>query len=176
MNDLKGGDLVMESRVQRSPAPLRLGGCWRLRSLELAALGCVQSTQFRLRIGPYQSRIGPDSACFRGGPVFAGEGMQFESHLGHVFSLFRGLWAAECVQISFMGPCGGPFLLVAAGLAAPSLGLGSGVAAYSFMAGGAWKCMTCCDLGIKSSCSSLSPAGTRGIHVLVASMMFSSIG
>jgi hypothetical protein len=55
--------------------------------------------------------------------------MQFESHLGHVFSLFRGLWAAECVQISFMGPFGGPFLLVAAGLAAPSLGLGSGVAA-----------------------------------------------
>ena len=46
-------------------------------------MGCVQSTQFRLRIGPYQSRIGPDSACFRGSPVFAGEGMQFESHLGH---------------------------------------------------------------------------------------------
>jgi len=49
--------------------------------------------------------------------VFARVGMQFESHLGHVFSLFRGLWAAECVQISpFMGPCGGPFLLVAVAL------------------------------------------------------------
>jgi hypothetical protein len=69
--------------------------------------------------------------------------MQFESHLGHVFSLFRGSWAAECVQISFMGPCGGPFLLVATGLAAPSLGLDSGVAVYSFMAGSAGNCMTC---------------------------------
>lgn len=27
----------------------------------------------------------------RGFPVFARIGMQFESHLGHVFSLFRGL-------------------------------------------------------------------------------------
>jgi hypothetical protein len=41
-----------------------------------------------------------------------------------------------------MGPCGGPFLLVAAGLAATSLGLDSGVAVYSFMAGSAWNCMT----------------------------------
>ena len=32
-------------------------------------------------------------------PVFAGERMQFESHRGHVFSLCRGLWAADCVQI-----------------------------------------------------------------------------
>ena len=36
--------------------------------------------------------------------------MQFESHLGHVFSLFRGLWAADCVQISFMGPRGPIFV------------------------------------------------------------------
>mgnify|MGYP000306313410 FL=1 len=39
--------------------------------------------------------------------------MQFESHLGHVFSLFSGLWAFERVQISFYGPLQGPFLLVA---------------------------------------------------------------
>ena len=65
--------------------------------------------------GSYVGRIGPDSACFRGSPVFAGEGMQFESHLGHVFSLFRGLWAAECVQISFYGPLRGPFLLATGG-------------------------------------------------------------
>ena len=25
-------------------------------------------------------------------------GTRFESHLGHVFSLFRGLWASECAQ------------------------------------------------------------------------------
>ena len=35
---------------------------------------------------------------------------------GTVFSLFRGLWASECVQISFMGPYGGPFLLLAVAL------------------------------------------------------------
>ena len=54
-------------------------------------------------------RIGPDPAEFRmfpGSPVITGEGMQFESHLGHVFSPFRGLRAADCVQISFMGPYG----------------------------------------------------------------------
>jgi hypothetical protein len=62
-----------------------------VRILELANLGCVQSTHFGLRIGSYWGRIGPDSGCFRGSPVFAGEGMQFESHLGHVFSLLRGL-------------------------------------------------------------------------------------
>ena len=70
--------------------------------------------------------------------------MQFESHLGHVFSLFRGLWAAECVQISFYGPLRGPiFVGGRCGLAAPSLGLDSGVAAYFFMGGSAWTCMTC---------------------------------
>jgi hypothetical protein len=46
-----------------------------------------------------------------------------------------------------MGPCGGPFLLVVSGLAAPSLGLDSGVVVYSFMAWSAWNCMTCCDSG-----------------------------
>jgi hypothetical protein len=93
-----------------------------------------------------------------------------------VFSLFRGLWAAECVQISFMGPCGGPFLLVVSGLAAPSLGLDSSVAAYSFMAGGAWSCMTCCDLGIKNSM--VIPVGSQNSWEIfvVSSAMFSSSG
>ncbi len=59
-------------------------------------------------------------------------------------SLFRGLWAAECVQISFYGPLRGPiFVAGRCALAAPSLGLDSGVAAYPFMAGSAWNCMTC---------------------------------
>ena len=44
---------------------------------------CVQSTHFLPRIGSYWCRIGPDSACCRGSPVFARAGMQFESHLGH---------------------------------------------------------------------------------------------
>jgi len=83
----------------------------RLRALEAMKLGCVHCAHFGLLIGAYVGRIEPDSACFREFPVFAGEGMQFESHLGHVFSLFRGLWAADCVQISFMGPCGGPIFV-----------------------------------------------------------------
>jgi hypothetical protein len=43
--------------------------------------------------------------------------MQFESHLGHVFSQFRGLWASECGQISLYGPLRGPVLLVAVAVA-----------------------------------------------------------
>ena len=45
--------------------------------------GCAQCAHFGRRTGAYWGRIGPDSACFRGIPVFAGAGMQFESHLGH---------------------------------------------------------------------------------------------
>jgi hypothetical protein len=38
---------------------------------------------FGPRTGSYWGRTGPDSACFRGSPVFARVGIQFESHLGH---------------------------------------------------------------------------------------------
>ena len=82
---------------------------------------------------------------FPGESSVCGEGMQFESHLGHVFSLFRGLWAAECVQaVYFMAPLRGPFLLVAVSVAGWLLLLisGSGGAAYSFMARSAANCMT----------------------------------
>jgi hypothetical protein len=44
---------------------------------------CAQCAHLSPRTGSYRGRIGPDSACFRDFPVFAGEGMQFESHLGH---------------------------------------------------------------------------------------------
>ena len=37
--------------------------------------------------------------------------MESQSHLGHVFSLFRGLWAAEYVQISSYGPLPGPIFV-----------------------------------------------------------------
>jgi hypothetical protein len=37
--------------------------------------------------------------------------MQFESHLGHVFSLFWGLWASECVQMFSDGPLRGPIFV-----------------------------------------------------------------
>jgi hypothetical protein len=81
-----------------------------LRALEETKLECVQSAHFGHRTGSYIGRIGPDPVSCRGSPVFAGAGMQLESHLGHVFSLFRGLWAAECVYKSpFMGPYGAHF-------------------------------------------------------------------
>jgi hypothetical protein len=102
--------------------------------------------------------------------------MRFESHLGHVFSLFRGLWAAECVQISFYGLLRGPFLLVAVAVwRLLLLTWTSGVAAYSFMVGSAWNCMTRCELGSNSHvhpCRSRYSWETLG----VTSMMFSSIG
>ena len=76
--------------------------------------GCGQCPHIRFRTGPYIGRIGSDSACFRGSLVFARAGVRFESHLGHVFSLFRGLWASECGQMFTCGPLRGPFLLTGA--------------------------------------------------------------
>jgi hypothetical protein len=49
--------------------------------------------------------------------VFARAGTRFESHLGHVFSLFRGLLASECAQTVHMRAPSGPFLLVAVAVA-----------------------------------------------------------
>jgi hypothetical protein len=50
---------------------------------EVDKKGCGQCPHFPPRIGPYRGRIGPDSVCFRGCPVFTRARMQFESHLGH---------------------------------------------------------------------------------------------
>ena len=74
-------------------------GCGGLEGgAENDEMGCAQCAHFGLRIGPYIGRTGSDRVCFRGSGEFAGAGMRFESHLGHVFSLFRGLRASECAQ------------------------------------------------------------------------------
>jgi hypothetical protein len=73
-----------------------------LDAIKAAITGCPHCAHIGRRTGSYWSRIGPDSGCFRDLPVFARVGMQFESHLGHVFSLFRGLWASECAQTVHM--------------------------------------------------------------------------
>ena len=105
--------------------------------------GCVHCPHFGLRIGSNEARIGPDSACFRGSPLFAEPGMQFESHLGHVFSLLRGFLASGCVQNSFYGPLRGP-IFVGGGCSGGSFsGLDSGVAVYFFMAVSVRSCMAC---------------------------------
>lgn len=91
------------SRVREFPPPTRAresagwAGKWAKR-------GCAHCAQPGLRIGWYWFRTGPDSVCFLEFSVFAGAGMQFESHLGHVFSLFRGWWASKCAH-----PHGGPW-------------------------------------------------------------------
>ena len=126
------------------PHPLDGGAAVRPRHLKQGNRGCGQCPHFGSRTGPYRCRTGPDSVCFGGSPVFARAGTRFESHLGHVFSLFRGLWASECAQTVhlwapsgafFVGGrcCGRRLLLVVSG---------SGGAAYSFMARSAANCMT----------------------------------
>ena len=55
--------------------------------------GCGQCPHFGSRTGSYRCRTGQDSVCLGGSPVFARAGTRFESHLGHVFSLFRGFLA-----------------------------------------------------------------------------------
>jgi hypothetical protein len=68
---------------KEEPHPF-LAGCGRWsESFEAAKLACGQCPHFGSRIGPYIGRTGSDCRCFRGSPVFAGVGMQFESHLGH---------------------------------------------------------------------------------------------
>ena len=49
--------------------------------------------------------------------MFTRVGMQFESHLGHVFSLFRGLWASECAQPVHMRSPSGAFFVGAVAVA-----------------------------------------------------------
>ncbi|WP_217496279.1 type II toxin-antitoxin system RelE/ParE family toxin [Arthrobacter sp. 24S4-2] len=44
---------------------------------------CAQCAHPGPRARSYRGRIGPDSGCFRGIPVFARAGTRFESHLGH---------------------------------------------------------------------------------------------
>jgi hypothetical protein len=67
-------------------------------------LGCAHCAHFASRTGSYKGRIGPDSTCFRDFPTFAGAGMQFESHLGHVFPLVRGGFAFNVLTLTLRGP------------------------------------------------------------------------
>jgi hypothetical protein len=100
--------------VCRIPAPGTRSGGRRLRGILLVPRdhsrgsvvaqnahkrGCAQCAHPGLRIRLYRHRTGPDWGCFRGSGGFSRVGARFESHLGHVFSLFRGFLASECGQI-----------------------------------------------------------------------------
>ena len=115
-------DSSCRSEIARKTQLLRpaVYAAW-LGAPKRAKRGCAQCAHPGLRIGSYWCRTGPDCGCFRGSGGNSRAGTRFESHLGHVFSLFRGLWASECAQtVHFMGPCGGPFLLVAVAVAGGS--------------------------------------------------------
>ena len=74
--------------------------------------GCVQCAHYGLRIGSFINWTRSDWLCFRGGPVFAGEGMQFESHLGHsITPRQRGF----CFDVCTLTRIRVPLTLVAAG-------------------------------------------------------------
>jgi hypothetical protein len=61
--------------------------------------GCAQCAHPGLRIGSYWRRTGPDCGGFWGSGGCTRAGTRFESHLGHVFSLFRGLWVFFRVHV-----------------------------------------------------------------------------
>ena len=73
--------------------------------------GCAQCAHPGLRIGSYWCRTGPDCGGFRGSGGYSRAGTRFESHLGHVFSLFRGLWASECAQTVHLWAPSGAFFV-----------------------------------------------------------------
>jgi hypothetical protein len=56
---------------KEEPHPFVAGGGRSSESFEAAKLACGQCLRIACRIGSYVGRIGPDSACFRGSPVFA---------------------------------------------------------------------------------------------------------
>ena len=85
--------------------------CWLLQQRGQRR-GCAQCAHPGLRIGSYWCRTGPDCGGLRGSGGNSRAGTRFESHLGHVFSLFRGPRASECAQTVHFGPLRGLFLLV----------------------------------------------------------------
>ena len=132
--------------VRTIPAsPCRLGcGPLLVVGSKWAKAGCAHCAHPGLRIGSYWCRTGPDCGGLRGSGGFTGAGTRFESHLGHVFSLFRGLLASECAQTVHLWAPSGAFLLPGryCGRRLLLVVSGSGGAAYSFMARGAASCMT----------------------------------
>jgi hypothetical protein len=82
-HNMEGANAAVVPAQTKKPRSLSGGVRLSFGVLGRANLECAHCAHFRRRTWPYRGRIGPDSACFRGCPVFAGSGMQFESHLGH---------------------------------------------------------------------------------------------
>ena len=82
---------------------------------------------------------------FRGSGGYSRAGTRFESHLGHVFSLFRGLWVSECAQTVHLWAPSGAFFVGGrcCGRVAPSLGWGQRCCCVLLHGRGRWNCLTC---------------------------------
>ncbi|MET3934640.1 hypothetical protein ABIE00_002686 [Arthrobacter sp. OAP107] len=93
------------------------------------------------------------------GRICRGSGW-FESHLGHVFSLFRGFLASDCGHLFTCRPLRGPFSLVAGAVAGCLLAFLDGrvVVRYQFMGVHGSADMTCEIFGVSFFGASL------GVH------------
>jgi len=89
--------LCVGSEIARKTQPPRPDG--RISRLvggrKRAKRVCAQCAHPGLRIRPYRCRTGPDCGGSRGSGRYSRAGTRFESYLGHVFSLFRGLVALD---------------------------------------------------------------------------------
>lgn len=136
-------------------------GGWQ-EGLKRKIWGCGQCPHFAPRTGWYGGRTGPDSACFRGFPVFARAGMQFESHLGHnVFPRQRRICFDVLTYLDFRRSDG---LIRGCGLAAAT--------AYSGVWGGGFKALTggpsaCCDMVLVLPRSGLLGWAVVGLHLFM---------
>jgi hypothetical protein len=74
------------------------------RCSESGKKGCGQCPHFWLRTRPYIGRFGPDSVCFRGSPMFARAGIQFESHLGHSMTPRQRGFCFNVWTLTLLGP------------------------------------------------------------------------
>jgi hypothetical protein len=83
---------------RKNRVPSGGGARLALRGAKRANSGCAQCAHLGSGTGSYIGRTVLDSACFPGSPVFSGPGMQFESHLGHVFPCQGHFWASDRVD------------------------------------------------------------------------------
>lgn len=74
-----------------------IASVWRCAAASKEEKGCAHCAHSGLWTGSYRVRIGPDFACFREFPVFAGAGMQFDRKDGPRASPYvhlSALWAS----------------------------------------------------------------------------------
>ena len=108
-------ELIQQDQVfqgKEAPHPVDAGCGSLLGGLWWGELGVwTVSTLWVCGLGRTGAGLGRIAYVCGGVPVFARAGIRFESHLGHVFSLFRGLWASECAQTVHLWAPSGAFFV-----------------------------------------------------------------